>query len=158
MSREYIVALTESLEKKIKVLDEIQRIIKFQTELLAQEELDYEAFDSYMDDRDICLDKLDKLDEGFELVYERVANELKDNKSEYADLIKKMQGLIKEITDKTTAIAAADKRNKSSVENAFIKDKRRVAEGRRSVSVAMNYYKNMSAAVSSGGQYMDDKK
>jgi len=158
MSREYITALKESLEKKVKVLDEILRICQYQSELLSKEEFDYEAFDAYMDDRDICLDKLDKLDSGFELVYQRVADDLKSNKGEYADLIKDMQSLISEITDKSAAINAADKRNKQSVDNIFIRDRRKIGEGRRSVTVAMNYYKNMTNMSASGGQFMDDKK
>ena len=159
MGKEYVVALRESLEKKIKVLDEIIRIGELQSELLEKEELDYDAFDELMNNRDLCLDKLDKLDEGFEIVYNNLSDDIKAHQDDYGDEIKKMQSLIKDITDKSTAIAAMDSRNKSAVDNAFVKSKRGLSEGKRSVSVAMNYYKSMNGlSAGSDSRYMDSKK
>lgn len=145
MTGDYVTALEESLNKKLKILEETDVIAKAQAKLLAQDALDYEAFDELMNDRDICLEQLEKLDEGFELVYERVKDELNANREAYASQIKSMQSLITRITELTTSITAQDERNKAAVGNAFIKDRRGIAEGRRSVSVAMNYYKNMNA-------------
>lgn len=145
MTGDYVTALEESLSKKLNILEEVDRIAKVQAKMLAEDELDYEAFDDLMNDRDICLEQLEKLDEGFEIVYERVKDELQNNKDTYADKIKSMQSLITRITELTTSITAQDERNKTAVGNAFIRDRRGIAEGRRSVSVAMNYYKNMNA-------------
>lgn len=158
MSREYVTALKESLEKKLKVLEELQRMVKSQTELLSNEELDYDAFNDLMDERDILIEKLNKLDEGFELVYSRVSEELKTNKAAYADDITAMQKLITRITELTTSIEAAERRNKQSLDNAFLRDRRKASEGRRSVNVAMNYYKNMSGLNVNDSRYMDSKK
>ena len=60
-----MTALEESLEKKIRVLDEIYRISRLQTEILDKKPMDFERFDAYVDDKDICIEKLNKLDEGF---------------------------------------------------------------------------------------------
>ena len=67
MNKQYVTALEESLEKKIRVLDEIYRISWLQTEILDKKPMDFERFDTYVDDKDICIEKLNKLDEGFEI-------------------------------------------------------------------------------------------
>lgn len=158
MSREYVVALKESLEKKLKVLEEIYRISKLQTDVINKQPMDYEAFDRLVDDKDICLEKLEKLDEGFELVYTRVSEELKTNKSEYSELILAMQETITKITDKSTAISALEERNRQGLSNVFNKERKELSDGKRSVNVAMNYYKNMTGLNVDSSQYMDRKK
>lgn len=158
MSREYVVALKESLEKKLKVLEEIYRISKLQTDVINASPMDYEAFDRLVDDKDICLEKLEKLDEGFELVYTRVSDELKTNKSVYSDLILAMQETITKITDKSTAISALEERNRQGLSNVFNKERKELSDGKRSVNVAMNYYKNMTGLSVDSSQYMDWKK
>ena len=158
MSREYVIALRDSLIKKKKVLEEIKRICDMQSDLLSKDKLDMERFDSLMDERDICLQKIDKLDEGFELVYERVKGELQNNKSAYSAEIKEMQQLITDITDLGTSINAKDERNKTAVQNAFIKERRGIAENRRSVNVAVSYYKSMSGMGIDDSRRMDKKK
>lgn len=158
MSREYVVALKESLEKKLKVLEEIYRISKLQTDVINASPMDYEAFDRLVDDKDICLEKLEKLDEGFELVYTRVSDELKTNKSAYSDLILAMQETITKITDKSTAISALEERNRQGLSNVFNKERKELSDGKRSVNVAMNYYKNMTGLSVDSSQYMDWKK
>ncbi|MCQ2498958.1 MAG: flagellar protein FlgN [Lachnospiraceae bacterium] len=158
MSREYVVALKESLDKKLKVLEEIYRISKLQTDVINAQQMDYEAFDRLVDDKDICLEKLEKLDEGFELVYTRVSDELKTNKSAYSDLILAMQETITKITDKSTAISALEERNRQGLSNVFNKERKELSDGKRSVNVAMNYYKNMTGLSVESSQYMDWKK
>lgn len=158
MGREYVTALKESLEKKLKVLEELYRLCLSQSELLSKEELDYEAFDTLVDEKDICIEKLEKLDEGFEIVYNRVKPELESNKAMYAAEIKAMQELIVKITDKSTSITALEERNKKSVTATIKRDKKGLSESKRSVSVAMNYYKSMNGINVPDSQYLDKKK
>lgn len=158
MGREYVTALKESLEKKLKVLEELYRLCISQSELLGKEELDYEAFDTLVDEKDICIEKLEKLDEGFEIVYNRVKPELESNKAMYAVEIKAMQELIVKITDKSTSITALEERNKKSVTATIKRDKKGLSESKRSVSVAMNYYKSMNGINVPDSQYLDKKK
>lgn len=158
MGREYVTALSQSLEKKLKVLEEIYRLCKLQTEVLNTQPMDFERFDGLVDDKDICLEKLEKLDEGFELVYERVSRELSANRAEYTDQIKKMQELIALITEKSTSIEALEKRNKQSMSDMFVRERKELSEGKRSVSIAMNYYKNMAGQNIPDSKFMDQKK
>jgi hypothetical protein len=55
-----------------------------------------------------------------------------------------MQELIGKITDKSTAIEALEARNKDKVSEKFAKERRQAKEGKRSVNIAMNYYRTMS--------------
>lgn len=158
MSKEYVTALKESLEKKVKVLEETYRICQMQSDIVNDREFDFERFDSLMDDKDICIENLDKLDEGFEIVYQRVQDELKANPGEYSSLIGQMKELITQITEISTSINALEERIKTGVSDAFIKERKGMAESKRSVNVAMNYYKNMAGLNIPDSMYMDKKK
>lgn len=158
MSKQYVTALEESLEKKIRVLDEIYRISQLQAEALAMQPVDFEGFDRYVDDKDICIDKLNKLDEGFEIIYDRVAQELKENRPAYAQQITHMQELIAQITDKSMTIQALEERNKNAVGDVLSKERKELGQGKRSLNAAMSYYQNMSGARTVPAQFMDKKK
>ncbi len=158
MSKEYIIALKESLEKKLKVLDETYRICQMQFDIISGNDPDYDEFDRLFDDKEICIEKISKLDEGFEIVYERVSEELKANSGEYSEAIAQMKGLITQITEVSTSISALEERIKNGVSDALIKERKGIADTKRSVNVAMNYYKNMTGTGIPDSMYMDKKK
>lgn len=158
MSKQYVTVLEESLEKKLRVLEEIYRICQQQEEALAKEDVDLDDFDRYVESKDICIEKLDKLDEGFEILYERVSQELVDKKEAYAKQIKHMQELITKIMDRSTSIQALEERNKKAIENALSKERKELRQGKRSLNAAMSYYRNMSGAGLMTSRYMDKKK
>lgn len=158
MSKEYIIALKESLEKKLKVLDETYRICQMQFDIISGNDPDYDEFDRLFDDKEICIEKLSKLDEGFEIVYERVSEELKSNSGDYTEIIAQMKGLITQITEVSTSISALEERIRNSVSDALIRERKGIADTKRSVNVAMNYYKNMTGTGIPDSMYMDKKK
>lgn len=157
MGKEYIVALRESLEKKLKIMEETYSLCKIQSEVLDGTPVDFDRFDQLVDEKDICIDKITKLDEGFELVYQRVQDELASNKDAYSSEIKKMQELISKITDFTTKIMALEERNKNKVSSALSNERQFIKEGRRSVNVAMNYYNGMTGMGIPESRFMDKK-
>lgn len=158
MSKDYVIALKESLDKKLKTLEEIRRMSQEQSDILSRDSIDYEAFDALVDDKDICIERIEKLDEGFETVYERVKEELQNNKDQYKELISQIQELIAKITDQSTAIQALETRNKNTLTTVFNKERKQLSEGKRSVNVAMNYYKNMNGLNAASAQFLDKKK
>lgn len=158
MSKEYIIALKESLEKKLKVLDETYRICQMQFDIISGNDPDYDEFDRLFDDKEICIEKISKLDEGFEIVYERVSKELKSNSGDYSEMISQMKELITQITEVSTSISALEERIKNGVSDALIKERKGIADTKRSVNVAMNYYKNMTGTGIPDSMYMDKKK
>lgn len=158
MNGQYLTILKESLKKKLAVLEEIQTISKYQSEILSKEPVSFDDFDRCVDEKDVCLEQLEKLDEGFEILYERVSGELKEHKAEHADWIAEMQKLIADVMDTSVAIQTQEERNKQAVEKAFQKERREYGKGKRSVQVARDYYRNMSNTGVVPPQFMDQKK
>ena len=99
-----------------------------------------------------------KLDEGFELLYERVREELQGKKEQYAAWIAETRKLITSVMDKSVSIQAQENRNRMAVERAFYRERQNIGKGKRSMSVAMDYYRNMSNSHVVDPQYMDQKK
>ena len=114
MSDQYLTILQESLHKKIQILDEIQRICDYQGAILEKEPVDFEKFDQCVDDKDICIEQLNQLDEGFERLYEKVREKLQDHREEHAEWIRTTKELITCITEKSVAIQTREARNKHS--------------------------------------------
>lgn len=158
MNKQYISTLRDSLQKKDKILDEILRISNYQKKLLEVTPLDYEKFDNYVNDKDICIENLNKLDEGFEILYQRVSEELKANRDVYAQEILQMKQLISRITEKSVSIQTLEERNRKEMEQAILRSRKELQKGKRSVSVAQNYYKNMSNVDANVSKYMDQKQ
>ena len=157
MDHNYLNLLEESLIKKNKLLDRIKTLCEKQWEVI-RVDMDLSEMDPFISEKGELLDELEKLDEGFEAVYERVSEELKNNKEKHAEQIKRMQTLIREITEKSNSISTQEERNKNLLNVFFGNKKKEVKEGRVGSKAALNYYKvqnNMSYVES---QFMDDKK
>ena len=150
--------LVESLEKKSRILDEIMEENGVQERLFKQEELDMEALDASTDRMGELAEKLELLDEGFESVYDRIRQELIENKSAYRNEIKRMQELIAVITEKVVSINAARMRNKLQAENRFKKSRQQIGKASSKMKVSQNYYNNMNRLNYVDPQFYDNKK
>ena len=154
----YLSVLEDSLKKKLQILDELTDYTTQQQELLKVEELDYEAFDRLVDQKDPLIQKIMELDQGFETVYDRIKEQLLSNKEQYAAQIKALQSLIGELTDKSVKLQTMEQRNKSAVEQQFRKSREKIRQGRQNKQAALNYYKNMNNSNYVPPQFLDDKK
>ncbi|MCR4728093.1 MAG: flagellar export chaperone FlgN [Lachnospiraceae bacterium] len=144
MTNTYVTALVESLEKKNKVLDEIIEKNKEQRDLLSEEPFSFEKFDKNTEEKGVLIYRLNQLDEGFESLYEKVKAELDMYKDSYADKIRRMQELIREITDKSTSIQAEEARNKAALEQVFKSERDRLKSGRSGVKALKSYSQAMN--------------
>ncbi len=158
MINNYLAVLQESLEKKNAILDEIQAANRAQSELFKAEKLDLQKFDSYVEQKDAYIKELEALDEGFETLYHNVKQELQQNKSQYAEQIKRMQRLIGEITEKSVSIQAQESRTRDMVTAYFKNERQALGQGRRSSKAAMGYYQNLNKANQEASRIMDLKK
>lgn len=154
----YLSVLEDSLKKKLQILDELTDYTMQQQELLKVEELDYEAFDRLVDQKEPLIQKIMELDQGFETVYDRIKEQLLGNKEQYAAQIRALQSLIGELTDKSVKLQNMEQRNKSAVEQQFRKSREKIRQGRQNKQAALNYYKNMNNANYVPPQFLDDKK
>ncbi len=158
MITNYLTVLEESLIKKNAILDSIQEASREQNELLKCEKLDLERFDELVEEKDGYLKELEKLDEGFEILYDKVKQELLANKAQYAEQIKHMQQLISQITEKSVSIQAQESRNRDMVAAYFKNERKALGQGRKSSKVAYGYYQNLSKANQEASRIMDLKQ
>ena len=150
--------LLQSLEKKNELLDRMIQQNVVQEDILKQEEFDMDAFDAAIDKQSAHVEQLEKLDRGFESVYDRVREELINNKEQYRDEITRMKEQIQQITDKIVTLNAGNMRNKMLAENQFKKKRQEIGSGVSKNRVAKNYYNNMNNLNYVSPQFYDNKK
>lgn len=148
--------LEESLDNKLKVLGEIQEFNLQQEKSFREETADLDSFDEAVEKKDELIEKLTRLDDGFEILYEELSEELKGNREKYAGQIKAIQGKIAEVMELSVTIQAQEKRNKKLVEDYFAKQRANISQSRKSSKAAYDYYKNMSG--SNSPRFYDNKK
>ncbi len=158
MSLSSAQVLVESLEKKSRILDEIMKENEAQERLFKQEQLDMEALDVSSDRMGELAEKLELLDEGFESVYDRIREELMENKQAYRVEIKRMQELIAVITEKIVSINAARMRNKIQAEQQFKKNRQQIGSASSQMKASKNYYNHMNSLNYVAPQFYDSKK
>ncbi len=149
--------LAESLDIKLDVLSKIQEYTNKQKAVFEGETPDIEEFDKLVDEKDVLVDKLISLDEGFERLYQEVSDELNTNRSKYAIQIRLLQDKISAITDISSSIQAQEARNKKMIEEYFAKERQSIKKGRISSKAAYDYYKNMSGMNLQSSGFMDSK-
>lgn len=150
--------LLQSLEKKALLLDRMIEQNGVQEGILKQEELDMDVFDEAVNQQGVYLEELDRLDRGFEAVYDRVREELLEDKERYRTEIARMKELIQQITDKIVTINAGNMRNKVLAENQFKKKRVSIGTGASKNKAARNYYNSMNNLNYVSPQFYDSKK
>ena len=139
-------------------MDSLLESSKAQDKLLSAQSLDMEAFDALVESKDQEVQRLIRLDEGFETLYEKISDGLEAAKDQYADEIRGIQSLIKEVSEKGLRVEAQEKRNKQRMEFHLKNEKNRIQGGRHSSKVAMNYYQSMNKLGVIQPQFMDNRK
>lgn len=158
MEQNYITILVGSLEKKIKVLQEISAENGKQKRILMAEELDMDAFQSSIDKKSELIEQVSFLDDGFEKMYDRVRDTLQDQREQYQQEISRLKQLIGKITDMTVVIEKEERDNRNLAEMQFSKEKKKMRQVKNSKQVATKYYENMAKLNYVDPQFMDKKK
>ncbi len=158
MTENYLTLLEESLRSKLQVLEEIQQYNIRQQEIFQSQEVDIDRFDEYVEEKGKLIEKVNNLDEGFESLYEKVAQELSTDRDKYREQIRTLKELVTKVTEENVSIQAQEARNKKLVEDFFRKTREDVRMGRKSSKAAYDYYKNMSKSSVILPQFLDSKK
>jgi flagellar biosynthesis/type III secretory pathway chaperone len=158
MNKLYINILIESLEKKIRILDEIILADQQQREALEDPNLDPDDFDKLVAVKADYIEQLDQIDKGFEELFARVKGELDENRELYKEQIHAMQELIRRITDKSLMIQKQEAQNKELMQQKFAAVRSQAREVRKSQKIVNQYYKNMMKTNYIDPQFMDNKK
>lgn len=158
MEETYLSIMQQSLKKKLAVLEEIVRLDDLQKEQLTDEECTVDRFDQTVEDKSRMIEQLEQLDSGFEKLYAQVEQELKDNREAHADEIRKMQELIRSITDKSVMIQAQEARNKNLMMQKFGAVRRQAKDVRANSRAITGYYKTMDRTKYMDPQFMEKKQ
>ena len=94
-----LTILSESLDKKLEVLQKIQDYNKRQEEIFSAEKVDMSLFDDAVEEKQRLIDEVVRLDEGFEILYEKLAKELEGNRQRYAPQIRELQSKVAKVTE-----------------------------------------------------------
>lgn len=154
----YTHILIESLKKKKEALTEILKYTKEQERILGQENFEDELFENYIDKKQKCIEVINKLDEGFDLTFERVKVELSEHKEMFKNEILTLQSLIREVTEVSTQIQVLENRNKVAFENKMRLKRDNIKRARLSSQSVSKYYQNAANAYNGESIFMDKKK
>ena len=153
-----LTILSESLDKKLEVLQKIQDYNKRQEEVFSAPKVDMSLFDDAVEEKQRLIDEVVRLDEGFEILYEKLAKELEGNRERYAVQIKELQAKVAKVTELGVSVQAQEARNKKLIENYFTKERAGIGQRRKNAKTAYDYYKSMSGAGYVQPQMYDNKK
>lgn len=157
MLANYLLILKESLEKKLSILQDIEFKSKEQAQMI-KDELPFEDMDKNMDDKESLIDELERLDEGFDSLYSKIKAELADNKDQFKEEIKIIQGLISKVMETSASIEVIESRNKTAMTNRFVNEKKDLSDKRAISSTAYDYYKTANKLQAVGPQFLDSKQ
>ncbi|MCR5195911.1 MAG: hypothetical protein K6D38_06300 [Pseudobutyrivibrio sp.] len=155
---DYVVMLRESLEKKADILRVLQIRNKEQAAILQDPNTSPEDLEKNMDMKSELIERIIMLDEGFEQLFNRVKAIIDSDRETYADEIRLMQDLIKQVTALTADVEASEYKNKEYAKTRFANIKKDVREIKRSNEVVSSYYKNMMAHNKADDPAFLDKK
>lgn len=158
MNKSYILAMIDSLKKKVEILEQVRTIDARQLTIIKQVPFSAEEFEHTVDEKDVLIFKLNKLDNGFQVVFDNLKAEIEANKDELAPEIREMQTLITQITELSTTVQAEEARNKAALENYFKGEHNKIKSSRSSVKAIKSYNQTMIQGHSGYSGFMDDKK
>ncbi|WP_313131385.1 flagellar export chaperone FlgN [Anaerocolumna sp.] len=154
----YVHILTDTLSKKSFLLDELIQITEMQERYITLTPPDMDNFETSLEDKEILINKINELDDGFEKIYEHVKNEIISNRVNHKEAIIELQNLIKQVTEKSTKLQTLEIRNKKSLEIFFANKKKEIKDFKRSSETATSYYKNMMNQQLDESYFLDKKK
>ena len=158
MQSTYVDIMIQSLNKKIQVLNEIKRLNVLQCQLLEDERADADEFDQTVEDKSKLIEQLEQLDSGFDKLFERVKDELNNNREAYKEKIAAMQDCIRMITSLSMDLQSQEAKNKDLMVRKFVSVRQKAKIVRTNTKVANQYYQSMMQVNYVDPQFMDNKK
>ena len=154
----YLELMKDSLVKKEKILDALLEFTKEQESLLGETDFDDDAFDDLITKKSCLIEEINKLDEGFDLIYKRIADKVKTEPALYKENIEKLQEFIRNLVDKGVEIETAERRNQIKFDMKVSKSKDKIKSYNLNSSAVTKYYSNMSGNTGESTYFLDHKK
>ena len=159
MTSNYLDMMAKSLTRKIAILEELERISEDQKVLFEQgDAMDDDAFDVSVNRKGELIDEIEKMDDGFAALFEKVKTEIGDHKEQYATQIGGLQEQIRRVTELSNSIQTREARNKQIADRYFNESRSKLLEGKKTSGTVMKYYQTMSKSANIQPQFFDNKK
>lgn len=145
-NKEYVTIMADSLSKKKEYLEVLLTKTKAQSELISgnnYDDINWKQFDVLIEEKENAINRIETLDDGFEQVYARMKEEIDVNRNLYVEEIKKMQALIKDLTNLSVAIQTAEERNRREIERIMTSSKLEIKQAKKSIKVSSSYINSM---------------
>ncbi len=150
--------LLESLQQKYDILCEIEIKSKEQAELILVPDVTLQALDQNMSEKGELVEKLSRLDRGFEALYDNIRKELLLHKEEHKEAIAAIQYAVTLVMEKSASIEAIEARNKAAIEIIFRNRRKELQHKKAASIVAHQYYKAAKKLDHVTPQFLDKKK
>ena len=150
--------LIETLQNKEEVLNKILDSSKKQLEVVKADQFEEEKFDAEFETKDGLIAELNRLDEGFDGVYQKIKNELKNNLSEYKPQVASLQQLIRSTMDIGSEIHTVEEKVKQLLPKAIEGKKKDLIEKRTTAAGVANYYRASKMMDFQDAYFLDHKK
>ena len=156
-TKNYLQIMSESLIMKTEILDNLIVLNDEQERIASADTFDDAAFRANVDSKAELIERLEKLDDGFNSLFARVKEQLEADREAYRDDIAKMQQLIRDVTERAATVEAKETRNRVLIQNKFMAMRKEVQLAKKSSKMANTYYKNMNK-LNYEPHFMDKKK
>ncbi len=143
-NRVYADMMVDSLERKKRILSRLLEQTREQESLLKDEEMDPDRFLEIVKEKEEQIDELNKLDEGFDRLFQSVEREIQSNRSLYKAQIQKMQKLIGEVSEMGIQIQALEHQNSGHFKVYLANQRKGIREFHLNNKTASSYYQNMA--------------
>lgn len=140
----YISVLHGSLRKKLELIKEILELTKEQNRVLSKEEVDIDSFDRIVSQKELKINEVLSIDNGFQSLYDKISAAVKENPGQYRQQILEMQNFISIITSLGVEIENLEHKNKEKFKNFIVSKRNGIKDFKVSNKTAVSYYKNMS--------------
>ena len=154
----YVLLLEDTLKKKKEILLFLLEQTKRQQKALVGAKMDADVFESVLKEKKVKIDELAELDEGFDSIFSRVGDEMRENKEKYKQNILNMQALIKEITDLSMQIQTLEHKNSERFKLHLSMEKSQIRDVKMSSKMATSYYQNMANQHQAQDSYFFNQK
>lgn len=156
--REYLDILIRSLQKKLVLLNRIAVLNREQRELLQDENMEPDAFDINVREKDDLISQIITLDKGFDEVYAHIKDLMERDHSAYEDQLNQMRELIRQIMAKDASVRAEEQRNYELAQRKFAGVKSKVREMKANRKMVNSYYQTMMRQNPGDSMFLDNKK
>lgn len=150
--------LLDSLEKKKRLMLDVQKLTQEQADALAKDSFDLNTFNNSVSNKQVIIEVINELDEGFGPTFDRIKPVLTGHPELYAIKIKQLQDLIRQISDLAMEIQALEKKNHQQFRTKIKTMKAEVRGFRSGKKVADQYKSQATGQLSDTTQGFFDSK